>query len=111
MQKILDDFAIGSMNYARARITMPVEMGGLGLFDIEKFLISQQVGWIFKAHKSSRDNWRYKLRSLCNGNVLIASPEIIKKVQIQSCTALAVAMQDLELVMTLQTTTFKPLLS
>jgi hypothetical protein len=79
MQKILDDFAIGSMNYARARITMPVEMGGLGLFDIEKFLISQQVGWIFKAHKSSRDNWRYKLRSLSNGNVLIASPEIIKK--------------------------------
>jgi hypothetical protein len=29
MQKILDDFAIGSMNYAKARITMPVEMGGL----------------------------------------------------------------------------------
>jgi hypothetical protein len=79
MQKILDDFAVGSMNYARGRITMPVEMGGLGLFDIEKFLISQQVGWIFKAHKSSRDNWRYKLRSLCNGNVLIASPVIIKK--------------------------------
>jgi hypothetical protein len=111
MQKILDDFAIGSMNYARARITMPVEMGGLGLFDIEKFLISTQVGWIFKAHKSSRDNWRYKLRSLCNGNVLIASPEIIKKVQIQSCMALAVAMQDLEPDMTLQTIIFKPLLS
>ncbi len=37
------------------------------------------MGWIFKAHKSSRDNWRYKLRTLCNGNVLIASPEIIKK--------------------------------
>jgi hypothetical protein len=79
MQKILDDFATGYMNFARSRVTDPVEYGGLGLFDVEKFLISQQATWIFKAHRSSRDNWRYKLRSLCNGNVLTAGTGLLKK--------------------------------
>ncbi len=79
MQKILDDFALGSMNFARDRITQPISMGGLGLFDIEKFLISQQAKWVFKAHHSSRDNWRYMLRCIFNGNVLSASPDLIKK--------------------------------
>jgi hypothetical protein len=79
MQKILDDFAIGKMNYGRDRVTLPTAMGGLGLFCVEKFLISQQSKWIFKAHASSRDNWRYKLRVLCNGNVLSASPAVICK--------------------------------
>jgi hypothetical protein len=79
MQRILDDFAIGSMNFARDRITQPISMGGLGLFDIEKFLISQQAKWVFKAHQSSRDNWRYMLRCIFNGNVLSASPDLIKK--------------------------------
>jgi hypothetical protein len=79
MQKLLDDFAVGDTKITRDRITLRVEMGGLGLFDVEKFLISQQASWVFKAHKSSRDNWRYKLRTLCNGNVLCAGPGLIKK--------------------------------
>jgi hypothetical protein len=79
LQKILDDFALDGTRIAKDRITMPVEMGGLGLFDVEKFLVSQQAGWVFKALKSSRDNWRYKLRALCNGNVLCAGPGIIKE--------------------------------
>jgi hypothetical protein len=79
MQKILDDFALGNMNFARDFITLPISMGGLGLFDIEKFLISQQAKWIFKAHYSSRDNWRYMLRCIFNGNVLSACPDLIKK--------------------------------
>jgi hypothetical protein len=79
MQKLLDDFALDGTRIARDRLSLPVEMGGLGLFDIEKFLVSQQSTWIFKALKSSRDNWRYKLRVLCNGNVLCAGPGIIKE--------------------------------
>jgi hypothetical protein len=79
MQKILDEFAIGKMNFARDRVTLPTAMGGLGLFCVEKFLVSQQSKWILKAHASSRDNWRYKLRVLCNGNVLSASPALICK--------------------------------
>jgi hypothetical protein len=79
MQKMLDEFAVGNSKIARDRITQSVEMGGMGLFDIENFLTSQQASWVFKAYHSSRDNWRYKLRALCNGNVLCAGPGIIKQ--------------------------------
>jgi hypothetical protein len=80
MQKILDDFAIGSLNYGKKRITMPVEQGGLGIFDIEDFLSGQQASWVLKAKKSSRDNWRCNLRSMCYGNVLCAGPELFSPV-------------------------------
>jgi hypothetical protein len=43
IKAILDDFALDGTRIARDRVTMPVEMGGLGLFDVEKFLISQQA--------------------------------------------------------------------
>jgi hypothetical protein len=78
-QKILDEFAVGNMNLARDRVTLPVAMGGLGLFCIEKFLISQQAKWVFKAYNSSRDNWQYMLRCLSNGNALSVHPDLIKK--------------------------------
>ncbi len=77
MQTTLDNFAIGSLNFGKKRITMPVEQGGLGLFDVEEFLSGQQAGWVLKAKKSSRDNWRCNLRSLCYGNVLCAGPDLI----------------------------------
>jgi hypothetical protein len=79
LQTTLDKYAIGTMNFAKNRITMSREQGGLGLFDVESFLTSQQAGWVLKAHKSARDNWRCKLRSLCNGNVLCAGPRLIDK--------------------------------
>jgi hypothetical protein len=79
MQKTLDEFAVGNMNLARDQVTLPVAMGGLGLFCIEKFLVSQQAKWVFKAYNSSRDNWRYMLRCLSNGNVLSVHPDLIKK--------------------------------
>ncbi len=77
MQTILDNFAIGSLNFGKKRITMPVEQGWLGLFDVEEFLSGQQAGWVLKAKKSSRDNWRCNLRSLCYGNMLCAGPDLI----------------------------------
>jgi hypothetical protein len=79
IQTILDEFAVGTMNFAKNKIYLPKEEGGLGLFNVESFLIGQQSAWIFRANVSTRDNWRFKLRSLCNGDVLCASTHLIKK--------------------------------
>jgi len=79
MQKILDEFAVGSMNFSKTRITLPPEQGGLGLFDIKEFLTAQQAVWILRAKKSVRDNWRQKMSQLCNGNVLCAGTDTIDK--------------------------------
>jgi hypothetical protein len=77
MQDLLDNYAIGKLNFSKKRITVPQIQGGLGLFDIEKFLTGQQTGWVLKAHKSSRDNWRAKLRALSYGNILCTGPNMI----------------------------------
>jgi hypothetical protein len=77
MQGLLDNYAIGKLNFSKKRITVPQDQGGLGLFDIEKFLTGQQAGWVIKAHKSSRDNWRAKLRAMSYGNVLCTGPKMI----------------------------------
>jgi hypothetical protein len=76
-QKMLDDYAIGTMNFSRSRVCLPANAGGMGLFDVEEFLTAQQAIWIIRANQSTRDCWRYRLRQLCNGNVFCAGPEII----------------------------------
>jgi hypothetical protein len=79
IQELLDNFALGKLNVAKNRISLPREQGGLGLFDVENFLMVQQAGWILRAEKSSRDNWRAKLRHLCYNYVLCAKPALISK--------------------------------
>jgi hypothetical protein len=80
LQNSLDDFVKGNLNFAKNRITLPVTDGGLGMFNVEEFLTAQQCVWILRAHKSTRDNWRVKLRQLCNGNLLTAGPNLIDPV-------------------------------
>ncbi len=76
MQDLLDDFAIGKLNFSKKRVTVLQDQGGLGLFDIDKFLTGQQAGWVLKAYKSSRDNWRAKMRAMSYGNVLCTGPNM-----------------------------------
>jgi hypothetical protein len=79
MQSILDNYALGKINFSKKKIPDPVEQCGLGLFNIENFLTAQQATWVLKSRISVRDNWRAKLRSLCNGNVLCLGPELISE--------------------------------
>lgn len=79
LQNMLDEFALNTLNVARHRIPLPIEQGGLGLFNVEEFLTALQSKWIIKAHRSRRDNWRFMLAQLCNGNVLCAGPHTIRK--------------------------------
>ncbi len=58
IQKALDNFAKGKLNISVSKITISVEAGGLGLFNVEEFLMSQQCCWVFRAKNSCRDNWR-----------------------------------------------------
>jgi hypothetical protein len=62
IQTVLDEFAVGTMNFAKNRIFLAKEEGGLGLFNVESFLIGQQAVWILRASISTRDNWRHSDR-------------------------------------------------
>jgi hypothetical protein len=43
IQTVLDEFAVGSMNFAKNQIYLAKEEGGLGLFNVKNFLIGQQA--------------------------------------------------------------------
>ncbi len=75
-QLLLDKFCKGKINFSSARLVTPVESGGMGLFNIEEFLIAQQCCWVFRCVRSCRDNWRNDLFELSLGNPLAFSPQI-----------------------------------
>jgi hypothetical protein len=76
IQSAVDKFCKGKINFSAARLVIPVEAGGMGLFNIEEFLMAQQCCWVFRCFKSCRDNWRNDLYELSLGNPLAFSPQI-----------------------------------
>jgi hypothetical protein len=58
-------------------MVVPVEDGGMGLFNIKEFLMAQQCCWVFRCFKSCRDNWRNDIYELSMGNPLTFSPLIV----------------------------------
>jgi hypothetical protein len=76
IQSAVDKFCKGKINFSAARLVIPVEAGGMGLFNIEEFLMAQQCCWVFRCFKSCRDNWRNDLYELSLGNPLSFSPQI-----------------------------------
>lgn len=69
MQTIIDKFCMGKVACAKSKLYLPPEKGGLGLVNIQYFLTAQQAGWVVKAAKSLRDNWRFDMFHLCYGNI------------------------------------------
>ena len=43
------------------RLYLPANLGGLGIFDIKKFLKAQHCSWILHAFKLTIDSWRFDL--------------------------------------------------
>jgi hypothetical protein len=74
MQNIIDKFCLGKVTCAKSKLYLTAEKGGLGLINIHDFLTAQQAGWVIKAAKSLRDNWRFDMFHLCYGNIWGASP-------------------------------------
>jgi hypothetical protein len=57
---------------------LPPSAGGLGFFNIKKFLIAQQCTWLFRARKFPIDNWRYDAHLLAPNN----DPLLLRKCDI-----------------------------
>ncbi len=77
LQRELDLFAKGKLNISVSKIPVGVEAGGLGLFNVEEFLMSQQCCWIFCTVKSCRDNWGNYIYELSHGFPLCFSPKTV----------------------------------
>ena len=47
-QLLLDKFCKRKINFSSAHLVTPFESGGMGLFNIEEFLMAQQCCWVFR---------------------------------------------------------------
>jgi hypothetical protein len=94
--KELDNFAKGKLNISVVKITVPAEAGGLGLFNAEEFLMSQQCCWIFRTVKSCRDNWGNNIYELSSSYPLAFSPKIVDVHRHLYCTQLLARSKDCE---------------
>jgi hypothetical protein len=63
IQVILDNFVRKNINISANRIKLPVELNGLGMFDLQIFLKSQMCSWFGRATRLPVDNWQYDLLS------------------------------------------------
>jgi hypothetical protein len=58
---MINTFIRKNLNISKERISRPVELGGLGFYNLSSFLSAQRCCWIFRAKKLVIDNWRYDL--------------------------------------------------
>jgi hypothetical protein len=64
IQDAINNFVKSNLNISSSRIEMPVELGGLGMFNLRQFLDAQMCSWVSRACSLPIDNWRYDLIDL-----------------------------------------------
>jgi hypothetical protein len=70
IENSMEQFVLKGISIAKERIYLPVDRGGLGLFRLTDFISALQCSWIKRIYHSQNDNWRARLVSTGNGNVL-----------------------------------------
>jgi hypothetical protein len=69
IESIIEGFVRGNLNISKARMTLPREEGGIGLFAIEPFLGGQVCTWAKRA-QTLDDHWKLRLYKKSLGSTL-----------------------------------------
>jgi len=70
LNDLICNFVKGKLNISKKRFFLRPEDGGLGLFDIEEFLMVQKCSWIKRAHNKIDDFWKHRIHIKSDGDVL-----------------------------------------
>jgi hypothetical protein len=70
LENKMEKFVLGNLVISKAKLYRSVDQGGLGLFPLFSFIQSLQCSWVKRCRKSINDNWRYRIASLSNGNLV-----------------------------------------
>jgi hypothetical protein len=74
MQKAINNFVTGNFRFDKKMTTSPVNLGGLGIIDLNIYIQSLHCSWIKRAEISCIDNWRVDLREITQGKILNLDP-------------------------------------
>ena len=62
IENIISQFLTYKNNFAKSRVFIPVEDGGMGMFSVRNFLDALRIG-LFKKSQQNNDTWALELRS------------------------------------------------
>ncbi len=68
-ENLIENFVRGPLNISKERMTLTREEGGIGLFDMKKFLGAQSCCWAKRAQNLD-DNWKLRLYAKSFGTTL-----------------------------------------
>jgi hypothetical protein len=69
IENLIENYVKGPLNISKARMTLPGEEGGVGLFAVELFLAGQICTWAKRA-QSLDDHWKLRLYKNSLGSTL-----------------------------------------
>jgi hypothetical protein len=75
----IGNFVKGGLNIAKARITGSIDAGGLGMIDVQSYVVSLQAAWFKKINGNICDNWRLDISTAANGNIFAIDPAELRK--------------------------------
>jgi len=79
LEQIIFDFVKGPLNISNDKVTKPLKEGGVGLFSVDNYVAALQASWIKRAAQSARDNWRYDVLKITEGNPLTLHPKMVRR--------------------------------
>jgi exonuclease III len=77
IEDVIHGFVSGKLNVAKDRCFKPINLGGLGLFDVKNFLDAQTCSWIRRTRTIDQD-WKARLVGTGTGNIYTISCENIE---------------------------------
>jgi hypothetical protein len=75
IETLIYNFVSGNLRIAKDRAFLCTELGGLGLFNVKKFLVAQTCSWVRRCQPIDQD-WKERLLSAGTGNIYRINPRI-----------------------------------
>jgi hypothetical protein len=60
-ENLIHEYTVGNLKFGKKQTFQQIEIGGLGLFDIKKFLQAQKLRWVISASKNLDAGWKVTL--------------------------------------------------
>jgi hypothetical protein len=77
IQLLINNFICGNFRFNKNLICISPAGGGLGMININNFIVSLHCSWLKRAHKEVTDNWRRNLHNIAGGDCTLLDPRIL----------------------------------
>jgi hypothetical protein len=74
LKNLIYGFVKGKINVAKDKVTLDPKFGGLGMIDIDNFIIAQQCGWLKRLQNGVHDTYKEVLQLAGCANTAIIDP-------------------------------------